>query len=202
MQAAIFDIDGTLLQSDASDDALYLESVRNALGDVKLRPSWGMYTQFTAAGILNEILHDNELEATPERVAAVRTCFVEGVRRYMSEHGPFAEIPGAREYVRSLHTSTTHRIAYATGGWGGSALLKLSLAGFPVNGVPLISSDDHFERPQIMLLALGQLNGVFQTITYYGDGHWDSVAAKGLGWNFVPVGAKLNGLKSYAPRDA
>jgi hypothetical protein len=71
-----------------------------------------------------------------------------------------------------------------------------------VNGVPLISSDDHFERPQIMLFALGQLNGVFQTITYYGDGHWDAVAAKALGWDFVPVGSKLNGLKSYTPRDA
>jgi phosphoglycolate phosphatase-like HAD superfamily hydrolase len=201
MQAAIFDIDGTLLQSDASDDALYAESVRNALGDVTLRPSWGMYTQFTAAGILTEILRDNDLEATPERVAAVRNHFIEGVRRHMTEYGPFAEVPGARAYVQRLHTSTTHRIAYATGGWGGSALLKLSLAGFPVNGVPLVSSDDHFERPQIMLHALGQLNGFFDTITYYGDGHWDAVAAKALGWQFVPVGMKLGGLSRYPPHD-
>ncbi len=199
MQAAIFDIDGTLLQSDASDDAMYLESIRAALGDVKLRPSWGMYTQLTAAGILAEILRDNDLEATPERVAAVRGSFVEGVRRHMYEHGPFAEIPGALAYVQSLHTSTTHRIAYATGGWGGSALLKLSLAGFPVDGVPLASSDDHFEWPQIMLRALGQLNGVFDTITYYGDGHWDAVAANALGWQFVPVGKKLDGLTMYVP---
>lgn len=202
MQAAIFDIDGTLLQSDASDDAMYLESVRAALGDVKLRPSWGMYTQFTAAGILTEILRDNDLEATPQRVAAVRDRFVEGVRRHVAENGPFAEIPGARAYVQRLHTSTTHRIAYATGGWGGSALLKLSLAGFPVSGVPLASSDDHFERQQIMLRALGQLGGVFDTITYYGDGHWDAIAAKALGWQFVPVGKKLDGLTMYAPSGA
>ncbi len=201
MQAVIFDIDGTLLQTDASDDALYLESVRDTLGGVKLRESWGLYTQFTAAGILTEILGDNDLEATPERVAAVRNRFVEGVRRQMSEHGPFAEVPGARAFVRRLHTSTTHRIAYATGGWGGSALLKLSIAGFPVNDVPLASSDDHFERPQIMLRALGQLTGVFETITYYGDGHWDAVAAKALGWQFVPVGKKLEGLTQYAVGD-
>lgn len=202
MQAAIFDIDGTLLQSDASDDATYLESVRDALGDVKLRPSWGMYTHVTAAGILTEILRDNDLEATPQRVAAVRDRFVEGIRRHMAEHGPFAEIPGARAYVQRLHTSTTHRIAYATGGWGGSALLKLSLAGFPVNGVPLTSSDDHFERQQIMLRALGQLGGVFDSITYYGDGHWDAIAAKALGWQFVPVGKKLDGLTMYAASGA
>ncbi len=202
MQAAIFDIDGTLLQSDASDDVMYLESVRAAFGDVKLRPSWGMYTQFTAAGILTEILRDNDLEATPQRVTAVRDRFVESVRRHMAEHGPFAEIPGARAYVQRLHTSTTHRIAYATGGWGGSALLKLSLAGFPVTGVPLASSDDHFERQQIMLRALGQLGGVFDSITYYGDGHWDAIAAKALGWQFVPVGKKLDGLTMYAASGA
>ena len=37
MLAVIFDIDGTLLQSDVSDDALFLRSVQGALGEVKLR---------------------------------------------------------------------------------------------------------------------------------------------------------------------
>ncbi|WP_127083164.1 HAD family hydrolase [Dulcicalothrix desertica] len=48
-----------------------------------------------------------------------------------------------------------------------------------------------------MLNALRQLNRVFETVTYYGDGHWDAVAAKALGWQFVPVGTKLNGLTRY-----
>lgn len=202
MKATIFDIDGTLLQSDANDDALYLASVRDVLGDVRLRPSWGMYTQFTAAGILTEILNDNAIDATSERVAAVRDRFVESVRRHVTEHGPFAEMPGARAFVQSLHSSPTHRIAYATGGWRGSALLKLSLSGFPVTGVPLATSDDHFDRQEIMLHALRQLNGIFETVTYYGDGRWDAVAAKALGWQFVPVGRKLDGLSRYEPSAA
>lgn len=202
MNATIFDIDGTLLQSDASDDALYLAAVRDVLGDVSLRPSWGMYTQFTAAGILAEILADNALEATPKTVAAVRDRFVESIRGHLSEHGPFAEIPGASAFVQSLHESATHRIAYATGGWRASALLKLSLSGFPVAGVPLATSDDHFDRQQIMLHALEQLNGRFETVTYYGDGRWDAVAAKALGWRFIPVGAKLEGLSRYEPSAA
>jgi phosphoglycolate phosphatase-like HAD superfamily hydrolase len=197
MKATIFDIDGTLLQSDANDDALYLESVRDVLGDVSLRPTWRMYSQYTAAGILAEILNDNAIDATSERVAAVRDRFVDSVRRHVSEHGPFAEIPGARAFVQSLHDSNTHRIAYATGGWLGSALLKLSLSGFPVAGVPLATSDDHFDRREIMLHALRQLGGVFDTVTYYGDGHWDALAAKALGWQFVPVGMRLNGLTRY-----
>ena len=66
VEAVIFDIDGTLLQSDANDDTLYLAAVRDVLGNVNLRPSWGAYTQFTAAGILAEILNDNAIEATLE----------------------------------------------------------------------------------------------------------------------------------------
>lgn len=202
MHAVIFDIDGTLLQSDVSDDALFLRSVQGALGEVKLRQSWGMYTQFTAAGILAEILCDNDLDATPERVAAVRDHFVEGTRHHLSQHGPFAEIPGARAYLQRLHASPTHRIAYATGGWGSSARKELSAAGFPIVGVPLASSDDHHERQKIMLCALEQLSGTFDSVTYYGDGHWDTVAAKALGWQFVPVGAKLEGLTKYPGREA
>jgi phosphoglycolate phosphatase-like HAD superfamily hydrolase len=202
MKAVIFDIDGTLLQSDANDDALYLAAVRDVLGNVHLRPTWSMYTQFTAAGILAEILNDNAIDATIDTVAAVRDRFVASVRRHVSEHGPFAEIPGARVFVEGLHQSPTHRVAYATGGWHGSALLKLSIAGFPVTGVPLATSDDHFDRQEIMLHALRQLNGAFSTVTYYGDGHWDEAAAKALGWSFVPVGKKLNGLSRYASCDA
>ena len=49
-----------------------------------------------------------------------------------------------------------------------------------------------------MLRALGKLNGEFESITYYGDGHWDAVAANALGWEFVPIGKKLGGLERYA----
>ncbi|MGP1667130.1 MAG: HAD family hydrolase [Rhodanobacter sp.] len=202
MNAIIFDIDGTLLQSDANDDVLYLAAVRDVLGDVSLRPTWGMYTQFTAAGILTEILNDNAIDATVDTVASVRNRFVASVSNHVSEHGPFAEIPGARAFVEGLYRSPTNRIAYATGGWRGSALLKLSISGFPVTGVPLATSDDHFERQEIMLHALRQLNGNFSTVIYYGDGHWDAAAAKALGWKFVPVGRKLNGLTIYRSGEA
>jgi phosphoglycolate phosphatase-like HAD superfamily hydrolase len=197
VQAVIFDIDGTLLQSDTTDDTLYLAAVREVLGNVNVRPSWGMYTQFTAVGILAEILGDNAIDTTPEIVATVRDCFVANVSRHVAARGPFAEVPGAKAFVHSLHKSATHRVAYATGGWHGAAQLKLSTSDFPVAGIPLATSDDHFERQGIMLHALRQLSGVFETVTYYGDGLWDAEAAKTLGWKFVPVGQKLNGLTRY-----
>jgi phosphoglycolate phosphatase-like HAD superfamily hydrolase len=102
MNAVIFDIDGTLLQSDANDDALYLAAVRDVLGNIKLRPDWSMYTQFTASGILTEILNDNAITATINTVLAVQDQFVASVRRHISDHGPFAEIPGSTLYQLCL----------------------------------------------------------------------------------------------------
>lgn len=202
MNAVIFDIDGTLLQSDANDNVLFLAALREALGEVRLRANWSLYTRFTAAGVLAEILRDNAMDATMETVAAVRDRFVAGVHHHVSEHGPFAEIPGARAFVEGLHQSTTHQIAYATGGWRDAALLKLSTAGFPVAGVPLATSDDHLERQAIMLHALRQIEGDCSSVTCYGDGHWDATAAKALGWRFVAVGKKLDGLTAYDAPDA
>ena len=202
MHAVIFDIDGTLLRSDASDDALFLASIRDVLGDVRLRPSWSDYTQFTASGILAEILADNAMPATTDTVPAVRDSFVARVLRHVADHGPFAEIPGARAFIDGLRRSPSHRIAYATGGWREAALLKLALANFPLEGIPLVTSNEHRERHEIMRLALQQLSGDFATVTYYGDGHWDAAAARALGWNFVAVGERLGGLLRYETDNA
>ena len=201
MHAVIFDVDGTLIQSDAADDRFFSAAIHEVLGNVHLRPSWAMYTQFTSAGILTEILGDNSLEVTAERVATVRDCFVSHIRRHVTASGPFDEVPGARAFVQNLLDSDLHRVAYATGGWHAAAQLKLSTSNFPLAAIPLATSDDRVERQEIMLHALRQLGHSFETVTYYGDGNWDAVAAKALGWRFVPVGRKLGGLLSYGARD-
>lgn len=197
MEAVVLDIDGTLLESAATDDALFLTAVRHVLGNVNVRASWGLYTQFTARGIVTEILCDNGLPVTPHTLAAVRDRFVASVSDYISVRGPFPEVPGARTFVEALRDSAVHRVAYATGGWSGAAVLKLSTAAFPVEGIPLATSDDYLDRQRIMLHALHQLAGPFESVTYYGDGHWDAVAAHALGWQFVPVGSKLGGLTTF-----
>jgi hypothetical protein len=109
------------------------------------------------------------------------------------------EIPGARQFIAGLRASNSHCIAYATGGWSASASIKLESAGFPLHGIPLASSDDYPDRETIMVHALNQLGSEFQSVTYYGDGVWDEVASRNLGWQFVPVGEKLGGLMRFDP---
>lgn len=197
MHAVIFDIDGTLLHSAAVDDALYREAVRRVLGQVQLRPSLHAYDSVTDAGILAQIFADNRIPAEQEPLQEVKSHFVDLLRGHVDEHGPFVEIPGARDLLNSLRASTEHAVGIATGGWRESAVLKLKSAGLEFTDVPLATANDHHERTGIMELALTRLGNHFDSVTYYGDGPWDRDACRALGWEFVAVGPELGGIESY-----
>jgi hypothetical protein len=97
----------------------------------------------------------------------------------------------------SLGASDVHSVEIATGGWLDTALIKLQSANIDLTHLPLATSDDSFERTDIMKLALSKLGSRFSSITYYGDGPWDRDACVALGWKFVAVGAALGGIDSY-----
>jgi phosphoglycolate phosphatase-like HAD superfamily hydrolase len=197
MRAVIFDIDGTLLRSDEIDGELYTQAIRDVLGNVELRGTWSDYTNVSDSGILAEVATDNAINTSDHRVALVQQRFVELIEQHIAKQGPFAEVPGARRFVSSLHVAEGCEVAYATGGWRASATLKLASAKFPLRGIPLATSDDFPQRANIMKHALSQLGGGFESVTYYGDGVWDRAAAGQLGWHFVPVGDILSGLRDF-----
>ena len=197
MHAVVFDIDGTLLHSAAVDDALYREAVHAVLGDVQLRPSLHHYDYVTDAGVLSQILSDNELPAKSEYGREIKAHFVEALQGHVENNGPFIEIPGASELLKSLRESASHAVAIATGGWRESAELKLQSAGLEYADLPLASANDHHERTGIMTVALSQLGASFESVSYYGDGPWDRAACEQLGWRFVPVGPEVGGIESY-----
>lgn len=51
----VFDIDGTLVDSNEFDGLLYAEAVKRVLGH-EIDRTWCNYTSVTDSGILNEIL--------------------------------------------------------------------------------------------------------------------------------------------------
>lgn len=197
MHAVVFDIDGTLLQSAAVDDALYRQAVRHVLGEVKLRPTLHDYEFITDAGILSQILADNSITEDRDFLYEIKAHFVGGLQSHIDDNGPFIEVPGAGNLLRSLRESALHAVAIATGGWRESAELKLQSAGLDYSDFPLATANDHHDRVGIMEIALSQLGSSFHSVTYYGDGPWDRDACAALGWRFVPVGQELAGIDSY-----
>ncbi|MBT8082851.1 MAG: HAD family hydrolase [Gammaproteobacteria bacterium] len=197
MRAVLFDIDGTLLHSAAIDDALYREAVRVVLGDVQLRPSLHEYEFVTDTGVLRQILRDNDIDENERTLEGIRTVFVDLLEAHVHEHGPFREIPGARQMLRALQASPACAVAMATGGWRQSAVLKLASARMHYEDIPLATSNDHHERTTIMEIALERLGGSFESVTYFGDGPWDREACARLGWEFVAVGPELGGLEHF-----
>lgn len=195
--AVIFDIDGTLLNSSEEDDRLYREAVAQVLGDVRLRPTLSDYDPVTDTGILLQILKDNGIAEDAGRIAEVKEAFFLRLESFMDSHGPFVEIPGAKEVIGRLHSSDAYQVAIATGGWRHSAEIKLKTAGFDIASVPLATSDDAIERTAIMQLALAAIGEEVTSITYFGDGLWDARACDLLGWTFRAVGPALAGISSY-----
>ena len=198
MHAAIFDIDGTLLDSYGIDNSMYADAVRLALGTVHIRDAWEKYAHVTDTGVLADICSDNALVYDVSVSTAVMNVYLRSLLSHMEANGPYREIPGALKYLSSLRERPDVRVAYATGGWRATAQHKLISAGFPLEGIPLASADDYQDRTHIMLHALGRLDGPFTSVTYFGDGLWDRAAAAQLGWEFVAVGPKLGGLSDFS----
>ena len=188
MHLVMFDIDGTLLQSNHFDAQCFEAALQDVLG-APIDNRWGRYLHSTDAGILAQII--DELRPSGDRqaiMAAVEERFVAYISRHLSEHAVLP-IAGAPEFLRRLQSRHDVMVAIATGGWRESAQLKLAAAGIDVAGIPLASSSDHFSRMEIMKIAEARCGQVlFQRRTYFGDAAWDLRASQGLGYDFVLVG--------------
>ena len=193
----MFDIDGTLVESFEADCDLFVQAVRKVLGVADVSRDWSSYPHVTDQGVLREIFRVNGISPEPELFEATEREFISLLKAHIDANGPFREIPGAKEYVSHLVSSDQYYVAYATGAWRESALLKLTSAGFPLDGIHIATSSEHIDRVSIMRAAMANVSNAPEKITYYGDGVWDRTAAQELGWNFVPVGATLNGIRHF-----
>ena len=97
----------------------------------------------------------------------------------------------------TVRTGPNFSIAFATGGWKETAILKLSVIGIELEKIPLVSSNDHFDRSVITRMAIDRSryemrSNEFENITYVGDGLWDLRMAEKLGINFIGIDSQGN----------
>lgn len=194
----IFDVDGTLVDSNAFNDELYGRAVTDVLGNVRLRPDWSRYEHKTDTGILREICRENALDARAPELN-VRKRFGELVGDHLQRSGACPPIPGGPALLDSLRNYPGVHVGIATGGWPHTALMKLHAAGYDTSGLVLASADDAYERTEILEIARTRLAPAAAAM-YVGDGEWDRRACESLGWPFIGVGDRLRGqCKHWMP---
>ncbi len=191
MRHAMFDIDGTLIQSYDFDSGCFVAAVKDVIG-TSIDQDWGHYKHVTDSGILNQIIKENGLhEQEVEVTNLVKSNFIQKIEAGLKEE-PAREIPGASSFLAHLDKMNNIVVSFATGGWSESATLKLKSAGINFPNIPIASSNDHFSRTEIMKIAVTRTKSdCMIPITYFGDGEWDKKACQELGYNFVLVGERV-----------
>jgi phosphoglycolate phosphatase-like HAD superfamily hydrolase len=194
MPVAVFDIDGTLTDTNDVDVECYEAAILAELG-LEIPGDWPTFDEVTDAAILATACHrtgrpvpEQEIQ---DRIANRVAELLEAA--LAADPDRFRAIPGAEGIFRVLRHAGWG-VAMATGAWRPSALVKLRAAGVPLEDVPLASSSDHWSRAEIIRHAVKGFAGEEQgPFVYVGDGVWDGRASMSLGFSFVGVGNGIQG---------
>ncbi len=188
----IFDLDGTLIESTAVDDACFLRAAEEVLGVHSPDPDWANYPHCTDTGLVAELLRrDTDRAMSPEILERFRRRFLELLREAeRSRPGHFTPIPGTHELLEALAQREEVAVAVATGGFEVTARAKLEWAGLPLQHHPVAFSEDGPSRESILNAAMrraGEACGRadFDRVVSIGDGVWDVRTAASLGIGFI-----------------
>ncbi len=200
---AVFDIDGTLTDTNTVDDECFLRAVADVLDvDVKLL-DWSGAPHVTDSDLLRwfaeqhcgRALRSGESDAVIDRfLALLRDQLAAAPERFRAVGGA----PLVFDALRQVNW----RVALATGGWTSSAHLKFKAIAHDPTTEPLASASDAMNRFENHELARERAAAKGETLdrtVSIGDGVWDVRAAADLGWPFVGIGT---GDRARRLRDA
>ncbi|HEX8845245.1 MAG TPA: HAD family hydrolase [Pyrinomonadaceae bacterium] len=196
MKLAIFDIDGTLTNTNIVDGQCFVRALEDAHGIREINTDWSQYPHTADSGIALRIFQERRGRAPDAaELTKLKERFIDLlVEERAADPALFGEIPGAAAAFDKLRDEDGWAVAIATGCWRGSALLKLEAAGIQADGVPIACADDFLSREEILLDAASRAMAryrqtEFEKIVSIGDGVWDVRTALRLGFSFLGIGS-------------
>ncbi len=196
MNLAVFDIDGTLTNTNSVDNECFVKAFADAYAIVGISTDWAAYPHTTDSGIMLHIFQERFGRAPKaNELNKFNQCFIGLLsEQYQSSSSHFAEISGAANALNFLKRESEWAIAIATGCWRESAFLKLKAAGIKIDGIPIAVAEDGISREEIIQVAVSEAksyyrHGDFEKIVSIGDGLWDVRAAARLEIAFLGVGS-------------
>ena len=195
MNLAIFDIDGTLTETNHVDDVCFVQALADAYAITDISTDWSAYPHTTDSAILSYVFREHLSRPLEEAdLLKFKNCFVSLLQDYQAKDPSlFAEVPGASSCLRRLNQEPEWRVAIASGAWFDSAALKLKAATIAVDDFPGAFADEAISREEILELAVVKAKaryGVseFSKIVSVGDGLWDVRTARNLNFSFLGIG--------------
>lgn len=192
MNLVIFDIDGTLTDTNPVDERCFRLSVRDVLGLADVSSDWSAYRESTDSGIFRELFaRAKESEPSKEDMKHYQDVFrrhLEDAHRESDAH--FRAMPGVIALFEWLRAhSQDWAFSIATGAFRVSAEFKLQAAQLWSHVRVAAFSDDADQRAAIIKAswnrAIETFGQTFDRVLYVGDGQWDLKAARELGIPYV-----------------
>jgi len=205
MRLAIFDIDGTLTNTNDIDLRSYIRALAEEFGIDARGLRWADYPHVTDIGITNDVFQAHlgrqpeasEIDRLQQRLVAL---FDE---ERSAQPDVVNAIAGAQAVLDHLRRSPEWALGIATGCWRASAMWKLRAAALEVDGIPAAFCEDGVSREEIVSAAMRRASeasggATFEAVVSVGDGEWDVVTAANLGLAFV--GIRCDGDKAFLYR--
>jgi phosphoglycolate phosphatase-like HAD superfamily hydrolase len=191
---AIFDVDGTLVQSYELDGECFVAAFHDALGIADVDTNWARYDHATDPGITAQIIHERQgREPSADELDRLQSAFCTRLAEAAGRDGTYAAVPGAAGLLAALRARPDWALALATGGWRAAARFKIGRSGLDLEDVPAAFGEDGPSRQAIVSAAIARarvLAGVddFAHIVCIGDGVWDLRTATSLGLPCIGIG--------------
>ena len=190
----IFDIDGTLLQTQEVDAACFVGALSDVIGATDVSSDWSQYALSTDFGIANEIaLNQRGSALTTAEARAIEARFAELLSRAAIDNPmSFQQVPVTSNALRMFRADPRWHVAIGTGCWKSAALAKTEAADLDIWRFPSATCSDHRNRREILKAAHARAlaaggREAFDHVVYVGDGSWDVRAAQACGFSFVGI---------------
>ena len=188
---AVFDVDGTLVQSDALDDECFFAAFDEAFGIADVDPDWTRYDHVTDPGITAQIFRERQgREPSTGELVRLQSAFLDRLAQAAHHDGAYDAVPGAAGLLAALRARDDWTVALATGGWREAALFKIGRSGLDLDGLPAAFGEDGPSRQGIVRAAIARARDEgadFARIVCIGDAVWDVRTARSLGYPCIGI---------------
>lgn len=190
----ILDVDGTLVHSLEAEAVLFPQACEEALGLNDLPTGFDSYRFPSDSGIVGELVERHfGRRASRDEHERVEQRFFELISEcYQREPERCRPVAGAVAAAEYFCNTPEYAVAIATAGWRRTALHKLNVAGFRLNGLPTATANDAVTKRDIMQIAAERSPAhydikQFESVICFGDSRGDANAARELGYAFIGI---------------